>query len=226
MLYRMTRRNWPLIAGLVSAMILMFGARSAYSPPSGGRVRTRSGYATRITPVKLELTALQTAAADTDAVHAAVTDTGVEQVITTAITNPPYPRNITATAGGTAADVKAIQVIVEGTNARGEVITETLPAFTVNTTGTVVGSKAFATVTSITIPAHDGTGATTAIGFGDKIGLPDYLESAADVFRASVDGVFEATAPAVVADADEIEKNTVDLNTALNGQLVDIYYYK
>lgn len=168
-------------------------------------------------------TAAQAAAADTDAVHAAVTDNGAEQVITTGITNPPCPRNITATAGGTDTDVKAIQVIVDGTNMLDEVITETLPAFTVNTLGTVQGNYAFQTVTKITIPPHDGNGATTAIGFGDKLGLPDMLPHNT-VVAAVINNVREATAPTVVADADEIHKNTVDLNSALAGTAVDVYY--
>src|SRR5687767_10712035 len=92
---------------------------------------------------KLRLSAAQAAAAVANGVHAAIVDNGAQQVITTGITNPPYPRNITATAGGTAADVKAIQVIVEGTGIDDEPITETLPAFTVDTAGIVTGAKAF-----------------------------------------------------------------------------------
>jgi hypothetical protein len=171
----------------------------------------------------LHLTTAQAATADTDAVHAAVTDTGVQQVITTGITNPPFPRNITATAGGTAGDIKAITVTIAGTNEAGAAITEVLPAFTVNTAGTVAGTKAFKTVTSITIPAHDGLGATTEIGFGDLIGLPHMLTGNTVLF-AALDGVREGTAPTVVADADEIEKNTCDLNSALNGTVVDVWY--
>lgn len=170
------------------------------------------------------ITAAEAAAADTDAVHAAVTDNGSQQVITTAITNPPYPRNLTATAGGTAGDIKAIQVTVAGTNFKGEAITEVLPAFTVDTAGTVAGNKAFKTVTSITIPAHDGTGATTAIGFGDKLGLPDFLTHNT-VQDAYLNNVREGTPPTVVVDSDEIEKNTVDLNSALDGSQVDLYYF-
>lgn len=172
---------------------------------------------------RLSLSGAEAATADTDGVHAAHTDDGAEEVLTTGITNPPYPRNVTATAGGTADDIKAIQVTVEGTNAAGEAISETLPAFTVDTAGTVQGNKAFKTVTRITIPAHDGTGATTAIGFGDKLGLPDKLPTNTVLF-AVLNGTREATAPTVVADADELEKNTVDLNSSLNGSPVDIYY--
>jgi hypothetical protein len=165
------------------------------------------------------------ATADTDGVHAAHTDDGAPEVLTTGITNPPCPRNITATAGGTAGDIKAVQVIIAGTNYLDEAITETLPVFTVDTAGSVVGALAFKTVTQITIPAHDGTGATTAIGFGDILGLPD--AAAARLVEATIfNGVVETTAVTLVKDADEIEKNTADLNSALNASQVDILLYE
>lgn len=157
------------------------------------------------------------------AVHAAVTDNGAPQVITTGITNPPTPRNVTATAGGTAGDIGAIQVIIAGTNAEGVAITETLPAFTVDTAGIVVGNKAFATVTSITIPAHDGTGATTAIGTGAKLGLGERL-SRNTVRAAYLGGVLEGTAPTVAVSSSALESNTVQLNSALNGTAVLVDY--
>lgn len=160
----------------------------------------------------------------TTAVHAAVTDTGEDQVVTTGITNPDVPRNVTATAGGTAADVKAIQVIVAGTNYEGVAITETLPAFTVNTTGTVTGSKAFKTVTSITIPAHDGTGATTAVGTGAKLGLPERL-SRNSITAAYLNNVKEGTAPTVAVSSTAIESNTATLNSTLDGTAVRVDYY-
>jgi len=155
------------------------------------------------------------AVAATAGILAAVTDTGVQQVITTGLNTPEVPRNITATAGGTAADIKAIQVIIAGTNAEDQAITETLPAFTVNTAGTVAGAKAFKTVTSVTIPAHDGTGATTAIGFGDVVGIGHRL--ARNTVRAAfLDNVLEGTAPTVAFNATTLESNTADLNSALN----------
>jgi len=171
----------------------------------------------------LSLSATEAVAASTTGVHAAVTDNGAQQVITADITNPPFTRCITATAGGTAGDIKAIQVTVVGTNINDEVITEILPVFTVDTAGTVVGLKAFKTVTSITIPAHDGTGATTAIGFGDKIGLPDLLPGDT-VNMVLFGGTREATAATVTASTTALESNTVDLNSALDGSVVDIFY--
>jgi hypothetical protein len=162
--------------------------------------------------------------ASTTGVHAAVTDNGAQQVVTTGITNPAVPRNLTATVGGTAGDIKAIQVIVAGTNMAGESITETLPVFTVDTAGSVTGSKAFATVTSITIPAHDGTGATTAIGFGSKLGLP-YKFTRDAVLSAFLANVRESTRPTVTVSATALESNTVTLNSALNSSavIVDLY---
>jgi hypothetical protein len=159
----------------------------------------------------------------TTAVHAAVTDNGSQQVVTSGLTNPDVPRNVTATAGGTASDIKAIQVTVIGTDARGRSISETLPAFTADTAGTVVGSKAFATVTSVTIPAHDGTGATTSIGLGAKLGL-GVLLARNTVKDAYLNGVKEGSAPTVVVSATALESNTVQLGSALNGSPVVVEY--
>ena len=154
--------------------------------------------------------------ASTTGVHAAVTDTGVQQIVTTGITNPTVARVISATAGGTAADIKAIQVIIAGTNMADEAITETLPAFTENTPGTVTGSKAFKTVTSITIPAHDGTGATTAIGFGAALGLPYKLAHAAQIHKVYMAGSSE-TLSASTQSESAVESNTITTTTALDG---------
>lgn len=174
-------------------------------------------------PVKVSLSAAEAAAASTTAVHAAGNTYGTGPVtVSTGITNPPFPRNLTATSGGTAADIKAGSVVVTGTNYKNEVIEETLPTFTVDSATTVVGNYAFKTVTSYIVPDMDGDAASVAIGFGDKIGLPFMLDNNTVLF-ATLAGAREGTAPAVVADPDEIHKNTVDLSSALNGTAVDIY---
>jgi len=159
----------------------------------------------------------------TTGIHAAVTDTGIQQVITTAINNPSVARNITATVGGTGANITAVQVIIVGTNYDGSSITETLPAFTAATPGTVQGLKAFKTITSITIPAC-GVGVTIAIGFGEVLGLPCKLAHNT-VFGAYLNNVKEVTAPTVITNATTIENNTIKLNSALNSQIVDAYLF-
>ncbi len=178
----------------------------------------------RLFAARYTVAAAAATVASTTGIHAAVTDTGAQQVVTTGITQPSVARNITATAGGTNTDVKAIQVIIAGTDIAGNAITETLPAFTVDTLGSVVGVKAFKTITSITIPAHDGTGATTAIGFGEKLGLPHVMPNNR-VLWAFLNNVREATAPTVVVHATDVAQNTVDLNSSLNSSVVDIVYF-
>lgn len=167
------------------------------------------------------LSAGDAAAADIDAVLAAVNG-AAHMAITEGITNPAVPRNITATAGGTAASIKAIQVTITGTNFADEEITETLPAFTTDTAGTVEGNKAFKTITKIDIPAHDATSATTSIGFGEKLGLPYKLKHNT-ILKTFFDNALEGTAPTVTMSATAIESNTIDLNSALNAKEVDIY---
>lgn len=160
----------------------------------------------------------------TNAVKTAVASTGSPQTITAGITNPDVARNVTATSGGTAGDIKAVQVTVIGTDINGVTITETLPAFTQDSATTVVGNKAFKTVTSITMPAHDGTGATTAIGTGAKLGL-DRKVSRNSTLYAFLNGVRESTPPTVTFDADNVSGNTVTLASALNGNAVIIDGY-
>lgn len=161
----------------------------------------------------------------TTAVHAAVEDNGAEQKVKTAITNPDQPRNITVTAGGTEEDIKAIKVTVVGTNVFGEAISEEIGPFTVNTAGTKEGSKAFKTVTEIKIPAHDGEGATTAVGTGNKLGLPGKL-SRNTVIAAYLNNVKEGTAPTVAVSSSAVESNTLKLNSTPNetAVLVDLYH--
>ncbi len=149
---------------------------------------------------------------------------GTAQTITTGITQPDVPRNVTATSGGTAGDIKNGQVVVHGTNVRGEAISETLPAFTNNSATTVVGSKAFASITSFVVPGHDGSGATTAIGTGAKIGL-HRKNGLNRVVAAYLGGVKEATPPTVATSATDLASNTVTLSSALDGSEVVIDYY-
>lgn len=169
----------------------------------------------------LQIPAALATVASTTGINAAVTDTGVQQIITTLITNPTVPRNITATVGGTGANITAVQVIIAGTNFADVAITETLPVFTTATPGTVQGSKAFKTVTSITIPVN-GTGVTTSIGFGEKLGLP-YKLAHNTIRDAFLNNVKEGTAPTVTTSATVLESNTIDLNSTLNSTVVDAY---
>lgn len=116
---------------------------------------------------------------------------------------------ITATAGGTAADIKAVQVIVIGTDAADAPLTESLPAFTVNTAGTVTSVGSFKTITSIEIPAHDGTGATTSVGVSGG-SVTDVIPAFTDVGVNAIHKTATITSPAV---ARNITATTGGTNT-------------
>ena len=103
-----------------------------------------------------------------------------------------------------------------------QVISETLTAFTVDTAGIVTGAKIFKTVTSISIPAHDGTGATTAIGFGSKLGLP-YKMSRNTILATFLNNTKEGTAPTVTVSSSVLASNGATLNSSLAGTIVGFY---
>jgi len=157
-------------------------------------------------------------AADADVVHAAITlpATGTTTV-TTAITNPDVARALSIT--GNAAGITG-NVVITGTDVNGDAITDTIA---LSGASTVAGVKAFRTVTQIVVPVRNASGDTVTIGVCDKLGLEHCLTHNTVLF-AFLNNTKEGTAPTVVVDDDEVCKNTVDLNTALDGNAVDIYY--
>lgn len=142
------------------------------------------------------------------------TSNSATTVVTSFTAQPDFARKITITPGGTTADVPAGDVTIVGTNIRGESITDVI-TFAANASTLGSTAKAFKTVTSITFPIQDGGAATYNIGISDALGLDRCMREAA-VLDAYADGVRETTAATVTFDSDEVEKNTVDLNTALN----------
>ncbi len=134
-------------------------------------------------------------------------------------------RNVTVTQTAVDAEDTNGTIVIVGTDLAGNVITETL---TPKAGATVAGAKCFATITSITGVGWVKGGAdpdTVTLGFGALIGLPDKLTDTAQVFAASLGNVREGTHPTVTVSATALESNTVDLNSALNGSPVKIYYW-
>jgi len=129
---------------------------------------------------------------------------------------PDVPRVIALRSGGTAADIAAVQAVVNGTNMADEVISETMPVFTLNTATTVTGAKAFKTVTSVVVPAMDDPAAEVSIGYGAALGIPYKMSFATDVLKCYFDGSVETLAAQTVS-ATVLESNTVTTTTALNG---------
>ncbi len=137
---------------------------------------------------------------------------------TTFVANPDVPRNLVITPGSTTADVAACDVVVNGTNFFNDSISETF-AFADNASSATTGAKAFKTVTSVVFPANcEDTPftATWSIGYGEKLGLKRCMAEAGAWSHSSINGAKEATAATVVADTNEVEKNTADFNGTMN----------
>ena len=84
----------------------------------------------------------------------------------------------------------------------------------------------FKTITSITFPANiesGGFAATWDVGVTGALGL-NYCMDEDTVLFATLNGTYESTRATVTYDADEIEKNTADLNSALDGNDVNVYH--
>jgi len=80
-----------------------------------------------------------------------------------------------------------------------------------------INTAAESTPTAAGIPVD-----TISVGWGDKLGLP-YKLPHDTVLVAYLDNAREDTAPTVATDEDNIEGNTVDLESALDGSAVDVY---
>jgi len=173
------------------------------------------------------------AAANTTAIMAAAATVVAGTTITSGLSNPDVPRNLTITTGGTTADIAAGDVVITGTNIEGAVITE---SFTMadNLNGSVTGVKAFKTVTKVVFPVADNTGATIAVGYGAKLGLnhrlvPNY-SSIVIIQDTAIDGsnpTAQAAPSASVVNGGQVELNTVTPATTPDGTtfLTILYWY-
>lgn len=139
--------------------------------------------------------------------------------VSTFVAQPDVPRNLVITPGGSTSNVASCTIVVAGTNYFGRAISEDF-VFADNASTATTGAKAFKTVSSVTFPANCediAYGATWSIGYGEKIGISRCLDNAGDIFFSLLNGSKEATAPTMVVDADEVEKNTADYNGTMNG---------
>lgn len=139
--------------------------------------------------------------------------------VTTFVAQPDVPRNLVITPGGTTADVGNCDIVVAGKNILGSTISETF-SFVANTTAATTGAKAFKSITSVTFPAaceDSPYTATWSVGYGEKLGVKRCMDNAGDIFFSLLNGSKEATAPTMVVDVDEVEKNTADFSGTMNG---------
>jgi hypothetical protein len=144
-----------------------------------------------------------------DGILASTLLTSAVQTITTGITNPDFPRTleIDSDEGGATGDV-----VITGTNIRGDVVTDTIA---LNGTTAVEGVVAFKTITSIQLPVKAGT-ESVWVGWGDKLGLQS-IPWSTDVESEHSDHAVDTGGTVLTRDSDEIEKCLYDPTTECDG---------
>ena len=176
--------------------------------------------------------AAQAAAADPDGiVDGAAGPSGegaVALVVTPAdtafIKQPPCARNlVVVVAATTAANIAAGKVVIAGKDMNGDPISEDFTV-TADTAATLTGNKAFVEITGITIPVQDGTSVTFDVGWGDKLGLPIKLANGVHHIATFLGASAEGTAPTFATSGTAVSGNTIDLNSALNGNAVETLF--
>jgi len=138
----------------------------------------------------------------------------------TAITQPPTPRVLSVVSND--ADVTSVAVKIEGTDAAGVAISEDI---TVTGLTPALGTKAFATITKITLPAFAGAVAgAISVGLADAFGLPYRLPY--DTIIKMFNGGQVATVVSATSsfDAVNLSENYIDPSVALDPtKQVDVY---
>ena len=130
--------------------------------------------------------------------------------------------NVTVTVTQDTQDDTEGTLDIVGTDIDDQVLLETLTPLIGST---IQGTRAFKTITSVTSVGWitGGNDDTIEVGFGELIGLPDYMTHDRVLF-VSYNNVREGTHPTVTSSTTVLALNTVDLSTALGGTVVVIYY--
>lgn len=149
---------------------------------------------------------------------------GAATTISTFTKQPDYARNITLTPTGTTASVQVGTAVVSGLNIFGKAITENFAISAGQSTATT-GSKAFASLSSVSFPAASQTGATLSIGVGTKLGVLRCMKNAGDYDFSEYGGVYETTRGTIAANATVIESNTfTPTGTMDQAHDIDLFY--
>ena len=191
----------------------------AFDPAKGQKIKTAIKGVTcdRTFLAHFQVSAADAVAASNTGIHAGIILVdGATASLDVNLTSPAVPRcvRIKGNAAGIVGDV-----VIEGTNFADVAITETIAA---NGVAVVEGAKAFKSITRVVVPARNAAANEIAFGWNDKIGLP-YKLAHNTVDAAYLDNAKEGAAPTVTVSATVLESNTVNLGSALNGKVVDVY---
>jgi len=192
---------------------------SAFSPFFGQRLKTNTKLSVdRGFVAHLVIEAANATAAAVNNVKTAVTlADGLTTTLTVAdLTQPLVPGVLSITGVGAET---AGNVVITGTDANDEVLVETIIAAGATT---VVGTKAFKTLTTIVLPARGAVGNTIAIGLADKFGLP-YKLAQDTVLKILNNNGATTVAAGSSFSATVLADNYIDPTAALAGNQVDVY---
>lgn len=149
-------------------------------------------------------------------VHAAITLTTATQAVTTAITNPDFPRLVVVVSNAAI----TTKVTIKGTDISGAAVSEEL---TLNGTTPVPSTIAFATVTEIDLPIRTNSGDTVSVGTLNKFGLPHIVPTANHLIKS----LFNASADAGTLTVNAaLNKNVYEVAGTPDGaKAVELFYY-
>jgi len=134
---------------------------------------------------------------------------------TTFVAQPDMARNISLVASG----VTTANVVINGTDIRGAVITETIA---LNGGSAVYTLNAFLTVTSIVLPTVAATNVN--VGISTALGL-DRKMTENGVFLATVDAAADSALPTVTVSGTSVSLNKVTFATAPNATHNYVVYF-
>lgn len=189
-----------------------------YNPFIGQHLKTHAGETTvdRAYIAHYVIPAASATAAGAANVLAATALTDAAQDITTGITQPKVPRvlSITGVAGLTGKNV-----VITGTDFAGAALTDTIA---LNGSTTVAGTKAFATVTKITLPVKTGEADTVSVGLADAFGIPYKLDHDT-VIKILNNKVATTVASGSSFSTTTLAANYIKPTAALAAAQVDVY---
>jgi len=139
-----------------------------------------------------------------DGILASTALTTAIQTISTGITNPDFPRLLSIDSDGAASG----DVLITGTNIRGEVVTDTIA---LNTTTEVAGVVAFKTITSIRLPVKQAS-ESVFVGWLDGLGLQS-IPWSTEVISEDSGNATDTGGTVLTRDSDEVEKCIFDPTT-------------
>ena len=146
-------------------------------------------------------------APSTNGILASTALTTAVQTITSGITNPDFPRLLQIDSDGAATG----NVVITGTNIRGETVTDTIA---LNGTNAVDGVVAFKTITSIQLPVKAAS-ESVWVGWLDKLGLQE-IPYSTSVLAEVTTNANDTGGVVLTRDADEVEKCVYDPTTECN----------